>query len=270
VVADELADLGLTELATRLRAVAAAEEAAQALPALATATSASRLLRSRLPLPPPPDKEWSPLEGPPKSGKLELLLPVCRYPAGGDEVWVCVRSQGAAAHRWLLVAPPAALMAVQAAPLLKGEAPVPWLRRPFRARLHWRRRLPLGRDDDVAVCDAVDAAWCSPSEKLSDTTEQFRKRAHKNGLTNETSVCWNGGWLLERRLEPAAVDDYLWLDEAARTTFRQLAGRDDVWALVWRPGAIDIPLALVRPGGLLRSARLIHLLPGAPSDRLPA
>ena len=263
--ADALAELGLAELAARLRAVAAAEDAASALPAVATATAACRLLRSRLPLPPPPDEEWTPLAAPPQVGKPELLLPVCRFPAGGDEAWVCIRPKAAAAHHWVLVSSPAKQLATPGA----IEPPAPWLWRPFRARLRWRRWLPLGSSDDVTMCDAIDAAWCSPKEKLTDTTEHFRKRAHKNDLKDDLSILWNGGWLVERRLEPAAIDDYLWLDETARATFRQAAGRDDVWAIVWRPGAVDVPLALLRPGGLLRAARLVHLLPGAPADRLP-
>jgi hypothetical protein len=270
VEADALAELGLAELANRLRAVAAAETAAAALPALAVATAACRLVRSRLPLPPPPDEEWAPLAvAAGREWKPELLLPICRFPVGGDEAWACVRPKAAAAHDWVLVTPPGNDMGGQRAFPLAIEEQAHWLRRPFRARLRWRRRLPLGSGDEVAMCDAVDAAWCSPTEKLADTTEHFRKRAHKNDLKDEVSVLWNGGWLIERRLEPAAIDDYLWLDEAARATFRQAAGRDDVWAIVWRPGAFEVPLALIRPGGLLRPARLVHLLPGAPADRLP-
>src|SRR4051812_27326378 len=62
--ADTLAALGLEALAERLRAVAAATRADEALAAIALATAACRLLRARLPADSPPPGAWTPLAAP--------------------------------------------------------------------------------------------------------------------------------------------------------------------------------------------------------------
>src|SRR4051794_15364785 len=59
--ADALAALGLTEVADRMRAVAAAPSAAEALSAIALASAACRLLRARLPTDTAPSGEWTTL-----------------------------------------------------------------------------------------------------------------------------------------------------------------------------------------------------------------
>ena len=58
--ADALAEAGLPELAARIRAVAEANDPAEALQAIALATSACRLLRARLPAEAVPEG-WTPL-----------------------------------------------------------------------------------------------------------------------------------------------------------------------------------------------------------------
>src|SRR5437870_3901374 len=94
--ADGLAALGLAHLAERLRAVAAAPSAAEALPAIALASAACRLLRARLPTDAAPAGRWAHLlqaDDPPETA-AERLIPVARMAVGDGEAWACVRLVG--------------------------------------------------------------------------------------------------------------------------------------------------------------------------------
>src|SRR4051794_41272342 len=72
--ADGLAEAGLTEVAARVTAVAQAGSAAEALPAIALAASACRLLRLRLLAEAAPDG-WSPIARPKRRAGTDTVLP---------------------------------------------------------------------------------------------------------------------------------------------------------------------------------------------------
>src|SRR3954469_1222603 len=105
--ADGLAALGLAHLAERLRAVAAAQSAAEALPAITLAAAACRLLRARLPTDAAPPGGWAhllPADNPPQAA-AQRLIPVARMAVGDGEAWACVRLRGGSGAEWLLLEP---------------------------------------------------------------------------------------------------------------------------------------------------------------------
>src|SRR4051812_36035335 len=105
--ADTLAALGLAGVADRVRAVAAAPSAAEALPAIALATAACRLLRARLTTDTAPAGEWTSLAttaGAPESA-ASRLIPVARMVLADGEAWACVRLRGGFPAAWLLLEP---------------------------------------------------------------------------------------------------------------------------------------------------------------------
>jgi hypothetical protein len=197
--ADALAALGLPELAQRLRAVATAGTAAEALAAVALATAACRLLRARLPTDGAPAGAWSPLaaQRKGKAGGAERLVPVGRLPLGQGEVWGCVRLRGSAADQWLLVEP----LPLEERPgeavtkggmvgrfLRRDRAPTepegeagggavawPWLRRQVRGRQRWRARYPLGASGEVQVCTLEEPEWLPRPEPDDDSLARFRQ-----------------------------------------------------------------------------------------------
>jgi hypothetical protein len=296
--ADALAALGLPHLADRLRAVAAAPGATEALPAIALAAVACRQLRVRLPAESAPPGQWTPL---PSAEELpepavERLLPLGRMALGDGEAWACVRLRGAAPADWLLVEPlPHGPTETTTAPLLAGlaarlglgkraaaqdGAPAtgdpassdgtasvawhPWLRRPMRGHLRWLARYPLGGEGEVQRCRLEHADWPAPADPKSDALARFRQAVASGKLEDDQPVIGAGGALRLKALDTRDPDAYAWVDGAAAAAFRTLA-TERAWAIAWCAPGLIAPLALVTPGGLLSQPRLRHLVPGCPA-----
>jgi hypothetical protein len=285
--ADALADDGLTELAARISAVVGATSAAEALPAIALAVSACRLLRVRLLADAAPD-EWVPLRPPkPQSGAaVDTLLPMARLLLEGREVWACARP---ARYDWLLLEPPLPLPevpgpAAEAASatgllarlgrqltgaLVSAETPPgPWIRHRLRGRLVWQARYPLGAHSDVAFCTVDRPEW------VTDDAETNRHGIHAFHYTLSDRILIPGApvfpmggpfKLVElERDDPAA---YVWLDPTAADVLAA-APTEKVWAIAWIEGRAIVPIVLIERGGRAQPSWLTHLIPGAPRDRL--
>src|SRR5207245_4610724 len=130
-------DYGLPELAARLRRVTAARDVGEALPAIALASSACRLLRARLPADAQPEGEWRPLlpSAPARRLAWDQVLPLARVPIDGSEAWVCQRARGGVASDLMLIDPlaldssPPADTATTESDAGRAEPRVSWLRR---------------------------------------------------------------------------------------------------------------------------------------------
>jgi hypothetical protein len=288
--ADALATSGFEHLAQRLRAVAAAPSVDAALPAIVLAAASCRLLRARLPAATAPPGPWAPLlpaEGLSRSPTAELLL-VARMVVADGEAWACVQMRGGAPAGWLLLEPlPPGPSEAATAPLLVGlvarfkrgksvtsadaDPPAdgwhPWLRRAVRGQLRWLARYPLGAAGQVERCRLEAADWPTPTEAREAALSAFRGAVTAGKLEADQPVLGTGGGLRLKLLEAQAADAYAWADSAAATEFRA-AVSDQAWAVAWCQEGLIAPLALIRPGGLFRQGRLVHLVPGNPEEPL--
>ena len=253
--AGRLAELGLPELAGRLRQVAAASGPAEALAAVALAAAACRLLRARLAAEGgPPPGSWAPLEPARKKGAPARLLPVARLAIGdGQEAWACLRLRGSQAGELLLL---------PAAP----TGPPPSLRRPLAGQLRWQARYPLGASGELQAVALDQPDWQAPWGGDEDPLSDFRARL-SSGKLNEGPLFPGGGPVKVLQIDPAEADLFVWPHPATAAAF-QAAATGKGWALAWVDGSLILPLALLSPGGLFRSGRLIHLVEGAPADPL--
>jgi hypothetical protein len=275
--ADALADAGLPELGARVAAVAEAGGPDEALRAIALGTSACRLLRSRLPASAPPSG-WTPLKRA-ASGRAphtEALLPLSRLRLDGREVWVCTRPNR---NELLLVEPPFPAPAVEPAAAgvfarlrreigqaLGGEAAPPgiWLRRRLRGTLRWQAQYPLGVQGDVGFYTLEGAGWAAETDE-QDGLHHVRRALASGKLQDGTPLFWTSAGFQIRQLDrddPAAC---IWLDPTAAEAFGT-ASDARPWAIVWLEGAAVVPVARLVLGGPGRSVRVVHLLPGSPSD----
>jgi hypothetical protein len=282
--ADALAEAGLTQVVARVTAVAEANSAAEALSAIALATSACRLLRLRVQADAVPDG-WGPLASPKRRPGTETLLPVSRLLLDGREVWACVQT---ARNRCVLVEPP---FPAEEAP---AEAPEParqggifgrlsrriglssdeqatpppshWLHRRLRGTLVWRARYPLGAEADIACCTIERPEWVDEQDEQA-MPGAFRQRLVEGKLEDGTPLFWQAGGLRAMTLDRADAASYAWLDQSGPTL---LANAYDtrVWAVVWTDGGAAAPLAFLVPGSASRPPRMMHLVPGTPSDIL--
>jgi hypothetical protein len=296
--ADALAALGLEHLAARLRAVATATSAAEALSAVALAAAACRLLRARLPVDALPPGDWAPLaapDGPPPTP--ERLLLVARVALAGGEAWACVRRQGGTVTDWMLVEPPGPPPEPPPDPVPEPPPPTapssllgklrfrlggsvgkqagdaaprpgsPWLRTPIQGHLRWLARYPVGTAGEVQHCRLEAHRWTPPGYGSSDTLTRWLQAATTGQLADDQPVLGPYGPL---RVKALTVDDarhYDWLDPAAEAAFRAVA-KGQVWALSWLRDGLLVPLAIVVPGAHRRPAQLVHLVPGCPADPL--
>lgn len=257
--ADALAALGLGELTNRLRKVAAAADETEALPSIALSLAALRLLRARLPVDDAPPGSWTPLVAPAKrkASPPDRLVPLGSMALSDGEAWACVRVRGLVAVEWVLVDPP------QNDRAAARDFSPPWLRGQLYAHQRWQARYPLGASGEVQRSSVVDATWKIPAGD-DDLFAHFREELTGGKLKDGQRVL-AGGDLRTMELDPAESDHYVWPDPAASTAFRSAAsGR--VWALVWTPGNLIAPLAVLVPGGLFRRPRLVHLVPGNPAE----
>jgi hypothetical protein len=282
-----LAEIGLTEIGARVMAVAQATDPAEALRAIALATSACRLMRTRLPSPPAPDG-WTPLvpSGKAQGARTESLVPISRALLDSREVWVCTRTNR---NELLLLDPPfpndppvarepapppvgiLGRLRQQVGQALGGEtsAPSHWLRRRLAGTLRWQAQYPLGPHGDVGSWKLDDPSWA----KDSDDPEQ---QAHRAGIQDVVTMgklqdgaplFWTAGGFRIRELDRDETAAYVWLDPSAATAFRA-APTEKVWAIAWAEGATIVPVALLTPAGKVTPPRLTHLIPGAPRDTL--
>jgi len=285
--ADALAEAGLAEIGARVTAAAQAAEPAEALQAIALATSACRLLRSRLPARPAPDG-WTPLvpSRNAQRARTEALVPISRALLDGREVWVCTRTNR---NELLLLDPPFPIdppVAPEPAPprdgilgrlrqrvgqALGGEtsAPSHWLRRRLSGTLRWQAQYPLGPHGDVGSWRLVDPSWTKDSDEPEQQAHRagFQAVVTMGNLRDGAPLFWTAGGFRIRELDRDATSAYVWLDQSAVATFRA-APTEKVWAITWTEGATIVPVALLTPAGKATPPRLTHLIPGAPRDTL--
>ena len=255
--ADAFAELGLGELAQRLRTVVSAASATEALRSLTLASASCRLLRARIAPGDQSAEAWQPVLVPRRRRAVEpdMLLPLCRLSLVGNEVWSSLRSRGFAVE-WVLVEPPA----------LPPTGEHPWLRKPLHGHLQWRARHPLGADRDVQVQALPDASWESEAPSAVDPHTAFRKRLAAGKLREDKLPVWGGGSVHLAPLDRTKLDGYLWLDP---TVPGDLAGTrfDETWALVWDQDATPAVIAVMAEDGrLFKKLSIVHLLGGCPSE----
>ncbi|MFN8634758.1 MAG: hypothetical protein U0893_12955 [Chloroflexota bacterium] len=283
--ADELAEAGLDGIAARVMAVAQAQSAEAALPAIALASSACRLMRARLPGAPMP-ADWTPLVPPKRraASGTDTLLPISCLLLDGREVWACL---WVARNRCILLEPP---FPAEEAPAEPEQAPqgggvfgklkrrigliaedaVPtasrWLNERLRGTLVWQARHPLGAEADLACCTLDRAEWVAEADEQK-TLSPFRQKLAANALEDGLTMSWTAGGLRVVALNRADSAAYCWLDPSGPAL---LAASLDttVWSVAWTDGSAVLPLAFLAPGWGGRAPRLVHLLPGSPSDVL--
>jgi hypothetical protein len=283
--ADALTEAGLPQVAARVAAVADAAGPTEALQAITLATNACRLLRARLPSQGVPDG-WTPLTPTRKvqSTRTEALMPIARTLLGGQEVWVCTRTNR---NELLLIDPPfpseaeAELVDAPARGGIFGrlkqhfglaadglvEAPGFWLRRRLAGTLRWQAQHPLGAQGDVSLYRLDEPSWVAEKAVEQGTPAYVRKSLASDMLQDGEQIFWNSGGFRTRQLERDDPASYVWMDPTAAEAF----GRSPVekpWAVVWMEGAAIVPVALLIPDGRVNPLRLTHLIPGSPSDAL--
>lgn len=222
----------------------------EALPAVAMALAATRLLRARLPADAPPPGAWAPLSAPAPGARKRVpagdrVVPVCRVPHAEGEMWVGVRLRGSFAEELVLVEP-------------TGEHR-PWLRHVLEGSLRWQARHQLGASGDYQVCTVTNPSWTDLEE---DALLLVPKDPRKDQL-----IFSGGGGLRLVQVVPDDLHVYAWLHPSMMEAAR-VALQHSQWALAWVDGALVAPLAVLSPGGLLRRARLYQLVPGAPAEVL--
>ena len=291
--ADALSDAGLPALAARVSAVAAATDASSALHAIALASSACQLIRTRLLVSEPPD-DWQPIR-PPKSRNTrakstgDVLLPLARVQFSEREVWACGwlnRNQVVLLEPPLPASPTPLLQPAESGGLLSrmqqrllraiapAEEAVPplfWLHRKLRGTLRWQARHPVGAASEIAACTMLDAEW-QPEEEHAERQQltAFRTDLAANTVKEDYApLNWTVNTLRFMRLDRADIASYVWLDSTVATAFSEIAS-PDAQALVLAADNIVVPLAVLRPGDTHRNARIVHLIPGLPADVLDA
>lgn len=247
---EALAEAGLPELGERLRALAAAGAPGEpgtdgALPALAMALASCRLLRARLPADAPPPGAWAPLAAP-KKPAADRVVPICRVPApgaAGAEAWACARLRGGYAEDLVLVTP-------------DGGAPT-WLRQVLEGGLRWRERHLLGAANEYQICDLANPTRAG--------LEGEALLLEPNDPRKDQLIFRGGGGLRLVQITPDDLNVYAWLHPAMKEA-AVAALRSSQWAFCWVDDALVAPLAFLVPGGLLRRARLVHLVAGAAAE----
>jgi hypothetical protein len=284
--ADLLEQSDLSSLGARVRAVAQADGAADALHKIALASSACRLLRLRLPTDSVPDG-WAPVtpSRPKARSNGEVLLPLSRLLVDGREVWACSWPAG---RQWLLLEPPFppeptstppqsparprsifGRLGRQIVEAFGGAAtpPAPWVHHQLRGRLVWQARYPLGATGEVNLCTLDDAAWVTEPDAERYGIRAFLQKLRAGALTSGATAFPGVGGLRLMELDRTDPAAYIWLDATATAVFAS-APSEKVWALVWTGDSAITPLALLTPGGGKGPSRLTHLIPGSPSHVL--
>jgi hypothetical protein len=200
--------------------------------------------------------DWQPAAGPRRrrAAEPDMLLPLCRLALAGREAWSCLRSRGFAVE-WVLVEPPRL-----------DETARPWLRRPIYGHLWWTARHPLGASHEVQVHGLPDATWEAGQPSDLDPHAAFRKRLAAGKLREDKLPVWGGGSVHLAPLDRTKLDGYLWLDptlpaDLARAPF------GEAWGLVWDHDSSPTVIAVMaEEGGVQRRLRVVHLVPGCPSD----
>jgi hypothetical protein len=296
-VTDGLEELGLSGLAGRVRAVAAARSAKDALGAVSLALAACRLMRTHL----AGEETLSGQNGwqivgarrrqaRPVGEAHDTLLPVARIATADGEAWLCLRLRGMYASERVLVDP--AQLGSGAAPDATGGASSTvtepaWMRSLVRGSLRWRARYPLGASGSIERCVLLNATLAEPgaggTENARNAGSAGDERAWESRLLDQAHAVLtrrpnDGAQMLPgagsvrlAKLHVAEAEGYVWPDPTAAAVFRTAGAAlksDDVWAVVWKEDALVQPLALLSPPGLLKNAELIHLVPGLPRTRL--
>jgi hypothetical protein len=274
-VAAGLTELGLSEVAARLHAVAAAADPAEGVRAAGLALAACRLLRVRLAPDVPAPGDWAPVGLGKRSTATTRLLPLARFALADGEVWSCLWFKGGYAAEWVLVEPP------DVSDGMGAEDAGSWFTRLVVGRLRWRARLPLGATGDVERCALEGATWEVPPDEGTQMhpLAVFVQSIRRGRLAEDA---WVGSDRLKLvPYDPADLDAYAWPDSAASAAIAASPWRiEHGWALVWTAGGAT-PIALIsaapaRSGlGALRDAltgrpapQIVHLVPGLPSDEI--
>ncbi len=283
--AEDLAGIGMTDRAARVRAVPAAGGAGEAVEALTLASAACQLLRARLAADAALTHDWTPLEATPATPKkqpaVDRLLPVGRMALEEREGWACLRLRGTSAHEWLLVDPLPDPPRIEV-PLgrierlrsrLSGslDQPTsgPWLRRVIQGRLRWRGRYPLGASGVLQRCGVESAIWHElPKHATLAPLETLGQDLRKGDPFESRLVGAGQIGLTVRPLGSNDPPSFAWPDAALRELTLIHLRQAPLWGLVWDDRETSSLLALIEPGSSSRPAHLLHLLPGAVTDIL--
>jgi hypothetical protein len=277
--AGELAEAGLTDFAERLGALGQAADASEALRRIALCHAACRMLQARLISPPPAPTGLQPIPATKEAGSPRLLV-VAPLVVAGRPVWACARlERGVAVELVLVEAPPAEPPPETAVPTARpsiarrmlgrltggadaSRAPTgPWLHAELRSELAWQETLPLAASAVHLHALGAGEPLHLPREK-EDIAAQAREGIHTSNVVDGEILVRAGGALRLRKVERVLMPGYVWLDAGIPATFER-AVSDEGWAIAWMVGQALAPLAIVRPGGILRQAQLLPLIPGA-------
>lgn len=245
--------LGLSQLAERIRQVSAGPPTGR-LDRAALALAACRLARAHLADGEPPAGNWEPIALQTRRAALPRIVPLGRLTLDEGEVWTAIRVSGSASD--LILVEPIPLNAL------------PWFGRPIQGALSWQARYPLGTIGDVQLATLSQPRQSHDDHANPDRMADFRQAVAAGKIAEGLSVlAWIGKFQVIR-LTPEFASTCVWLHPSAARAFAALA-RGDLWTVCWVDGSIVVPLVAIEPPGFFQSARLIHLIEGAPSEPFP-
>ena len=256
--AEEIASLGLSQFAERLRTIVSSDNARVALDEITLARASLHLLRARL-----GGSTFEANGGPPwvvprkgRAADRESLWPLGRFSLGDMIVWSCLRSRGYPVE-WVLVEERDG-----------SGADVPWFGPTLTGHLHWRGRFPVGTRREVQVV-ALQPSNPSPSVSTGpDVYQAIRKRFIPGKVRDDKLPAWGGGSIRLTMLEPDELDGCWWCDPMMREQFLPLLA-EQCWTFVWEPGDVRVPIgAVVEQGRIFKKLHVVHLVPGCPMTEL--
>jgi hypothetical protein len=264
--ADALSAYGLDSPAERVRRVATASDAGEALAAVSLAVATCRLLQVRIAADARPEGDWAALRptGRRTQPARERFMPISRIVVEATEVWACVRLHGGLAAGLHLLELPAGVTTPAESATPNRDTSAPWLQWQVEGSPRWRARYRWGSEKEIDHCALVDVEWQQTLE-LEVGLPTILDQAIDTAKSGQQGAIVRGNVPVRAQLlDENAIKDCLWLDPSHPDLFRASA-HETSWALVWSQAGTVTPLAAIRPGQRSRPAAMLHFVPGEQS-----